>query len=329
MRRIFRILLIIMALLAVIYLLGPKPAPPDLHGSLPAVPQGLAQVEAFVDAKEAGFPTRPGNRARIVWAGDSMHKTPFSVVYLHGFSASEREGFPVHTDFAKKHGYNLFLARLDGHGLNTPEPLLDMTAQGLWKDAREALAIGKQLGEKVIVMGTSTGGTLALMLAAEYPADVEAVINMSPNIEINAPGVKMLDEPWGLMVARLVRGGKYNESQPQNPEKAKYWYTKYRLEAVVELENLVDYAMRPELFEKIRQPVLNLYYYKDPVRQDSTVKVPAILEMHQKLATPPAKKRAVAIPEAGSHVIGSSITSRDVPAVEAAIDRWWKDVYGN
>src|SRR5690606_4415203 len=101
-----------------------------------------------------------------------------SVVYLHGFSASEREGFPVHTEFAKKHGFNLFLARLDGHGLNTPEPLLDMTAQGLWKDAREALAIGKQLGDKVIVMGTSTGGTLALMLAAEYPADVEAVINM-------------------------------------------------------------------------------------------------------------------------------------------------------
>ncbi len=95
------------------------------------------------------------------------------------------------------------------------------------------------------------------------PGEVEAVVNMSPNIAINEPMVGMLDEPWGLMIARTVRGGKYNESHPENPEKAKYWYTKYRLEAVVELENLVDHAMKPELFARIHQPVLNLYYYKN------------------------------------------------------------------
>ena len=328
MRRIFRFLLIVLAVLAVIYILGPKPAPPDLQGSLPKVPQQLAQVAAYVDKKEAGFKTRPGNRARIVWAGDSMRKTPFSVVYLHGFSASEREGFPVHTDFAKKHGFNLYLSRLDGHGLETPEPLLGMTAQGLWKDAREALAIGKQLGNKVIVMGTSTGGTLALMLAAQFPNDVEAVVNMSPNIAINQPMAGMLDEPWGLMVARAVKRGKYDESTPANPEKAKYWYTKYRLEAAVELENLVDHSMKPELFARVGQPILNLYYYKNEKEQDHTVKVSAILAMHEKLGTPPAKKRAVAIPGADSHVIGSNITSHDVPAVETAIEAWWQDMYG-
>lgn len=329
MRRIFRITGIVLALLAVVYLLGPKPAPPDLHGTLPQVPAGLEQVAAYVDKKEGAVKTRPGNRARIVWAGDSLHKTPYSIVYLHGFSASEREGFPVHTDFAKKHGFNLYLSRLDGHGLETPEPLEHMTAQGLLKDAREALAIGKQLGDKVIVIGTSTGGTLALMLAAEFPDDVEAVVNMSPNIAINQPMARMLDEPWGLMAARLVRRGKYDESTPKNPEKAKYWYTKYRLEAVVELENLVEHTMRPELFARIHQPVLNLYYYKNEKEQDPTVKVSAILSMHEQLGTPPAKKRAVAIPGAGAHVIGSSITSGDVPGVEAAIEAWWQDMYGN
>ncbi len=133
MRRIFRILLIVLAILAVIYILGPKPAPPDLNGGLPQIPGNLEQVQAFVDAKESAVQTRPGNPARILWAGDTMRKTPFSVVYLHGFSASEREGFPVHTDFAKKHGFNLYLARLDGHGLQTPEPLADMTARGYGK----------------------------------------------------------------------------------------------------------------------------------------------------------------------------------------------------
>ena len=35
-----------------------------------------------------------------------------SVVYLHGFSASQEEGDPVHYDFAQKFGCNLFLAAL-------------------------------------------------------------------------------------------------------------------------------------------------------------------------------------------------------------------------
>ena len=127
-------------------------------------------------------------------------------------------------------------------------------------------------GAKLVVIGggdgtsaqvvASTGGTLALLLAAEFPKDVAAVINLSPNIAINEAMIGLLDEPWGIYMARLVKGSKYNEYVPENPEKARYWYTKYRLEAVVELENLVDHTMRPELFKKVRQPVLNLYYYK-------------------------------------------------------------------
>ncbi len=329
MRRIVKTTLIIISLLAVVYFLGPKPAPPVLGGALPGVPDQTERLETYIDQKEARYRLRPGNEARIVWAGAEGQKTPYSVVYLHGFSASEKEGDPVHRDFAARNGYNLYLSRLDQHGIDTSEALEKMTAQGLWEDAKEALAIGKQLGNKVILMGTSTGGTLALLLAAQYPNDVAAVINMSPNIAINEKMIGMLDEPWGLMVARLVKGGKYNEYKPENPEKAKYWYTKYRLEAVVELENLVEHTMKPETFARIHQPVLNLYYYKNETEQDQTVKVSAILDMHKELGTPDSLKRAVAIPKAGTHVIGSSITSGDVPGVEAAISGWWQEVSRN
>ncbi|WP_343703671.1 alpha/beta hydrolase [Chitinophaga sp.] len=329
MRRILRIILLVLVLFGILYFLGPKPAPPVLGGSLPPVPEGSIALEGYVKRKEAGFRTRPHNEARICWA-DSLHqKTPYSVVYLHGFSASEKEGDPVHHDFARQFGYNLYLSRLNGHGLDTSEPLLNMTSAGLWQDAKEALAIGKKLGHKVILVGTSTGGTLALLLAAEFPDDVAAVINLSPNIAINEAMIGLLDEPWGIYLARLVKGSKYNEYKPENPEKSKYWYTKYRLEAVVELENLVSHTMTPELFRRVHQPVLNLYYYKNEQEQDHTVKVSAILDMHQHLGTPAALKRAVAIPNAGAHVIGSSITSADVPAVSAAISRWWKEISAN
>ena len=43
-------------------------------------------------------------------SNDSLkEKTEYAVVYLHGFSASQEEGDPVHYDFAKKFGCNLFL----------------------------------------------------------------------------------------------------------------------------------------------------------------------------------------------------------------------------
>ncbi|MDZ7648638.1 MAG: alpha/beta fold hydrolase [Cytophagales bacterium] len=71
------------------------------------------------------------------------------------------------------------------------------TADRIWEGAKQALAIGKQLGNKVILVSTSTGGTLALILAAEYPDDVHALINMSPNIAINDPAAFLLNDSAG------------------------------------------------------------------------------------------------------------------------------------
>jgi hypothetical protein len=74
------------------------------------------------------------------------------------------------------------------------------------------------------------------------------------------------------------------------------------------------------VFRSVKQPALNLYYFKDQKHQDKTVKVSAILNMEKQLGTPPALKEAVAIPEAGGHVIGCYLTGKDIPAVEKAID---------
>ena len=113
----------------------------------------------------------------------------------------------THRRFAKEFGCNLFLSRLADHGIDTTEALLQFTPDRVWESAKEALAIGKKLGDKVIVLSTSTGGTLALMLAAEYPQDVFALINLSPNIAINDGAAFILNDPWGLQIARMVMGG--------------------------------------------------------------------------------------------------------------------------
>ncbi|SHN39038.1 carboxylesterase [Chitinophaga sp. CF418] len=315
-----RISLIVVSILVIIYYLGPRPVSPRYDPLLPAVPQQSQALEHYISVKERQHKLKPNNEARIVWYDSLRHKTPYSVVYLHGFSASQEEGDPVHRDFARRYGCNMYLSRLDGHGLDTSEPLLTMTATGLWNDAKEALSIGKALGEKVILVTCSTGSTLGLKLAATYPNDIFAIINMSPNIAINNDLAFLSNNPWGLQLARFVSKGKYRQSVPENPEVSKYWYSKYRLEAISELQNLLETTMEPSVFRAVKQPALNLYYYKDEEHQDPTVRVSAILDMEQQLGTPAALKDAVAIPNAGAHVMGCYLTGKDIPSVEKAID---------
>ncbi len=208
--RLLKKLLVLMAILLVIYLLGPHPNTPVYGTQLPSVPATPDSIDTYVGLLESKHSIKPDNQARVVWANDSVHtKTVYAIVYLHGFSASQEEGDPVHRNLAKQFGANLYLSRLSAHGIDTSDALLNMTATSLWETAKEAYAIGKQLGEKVIIMGTSTGGTLALQLAAAYP-EIAGLVLLSPNIAINDPNAWITNNPWGLQIARLVKGGKMN-----------------------------------------------------------------------------------------------------------------------
>lgn len=308
-------------LIFALYFLGPKSDPPILDTTFPTVPETPGALESYIRNKELKFKIKPDNEARVIWNDSLRSKTQYAVVYLHGFSASQKEGDPVHRTFAKKFGCNLFLTRLSDHGIDTSETLLLFTADRVWNSAKEALAIGQALGEKVIVMSTSTGGTLALMLAAKFPDRVHALINLSPNIAINDPAAFLLNDPWGLQIARMVMGGKYRETE-SNHEEAKYWNKKYRLESLVQLQELIETSMNAETFRQVSQPSLTLYYYKNEQEQDPQVKVSAMLEMHRQLSTPDSLKVAVAMPDAGAHVLGSSITSADVDGVYAEIEKF-------
>lgn len=313
-------------LLSAIYFLGPAPSKPKWDLAVPTVPQDPIALENYIATHESKHKVKRDNEARIVWADSSKKKTEYSVVYLHGFSASQEEGDPVHINFAKKFNCNLYLARLADHGVDTTEQLLYFTPDRWWQSSKEALAIGKALGEKVIVMSTSTGGTMALILAAEYPQDIYALINMSPNIQIFHPLAWLSNNPWGLQLARQVVGGNYNVSKPIPGVDMKlqnqYWNDKYRLEAVSQMQEMLEDKMTEQTFKKIKAPSLSLYYYRNEAEQDSTVKVSAILKMNEQLGTTDSLKEAVAIPEAGTHVIGSYIRSKDIFSVERAAENF-------
>lgn len=326
LKRLLKWMLILVAALTAIYFLGPNPSTPTYTNTLHVVPADAAALETYIAQQEAQHKVKPENEARIVWQNDSIkQKTEYAIVYLHGFSASQEEGDPVHTSIAKKFGCNLFLARLSDHGIDTSDAMANLTAENYWESVKQAYAIGQQLGNKVIIMGTSTGGSNALQLAANY-AEIASIILLSPNIEINDPNAWLANNPWGLQIARLVKGSNYNITKDQREIYKKHWYSKYRLESIVALQEYLETTMTPETFLKIKQPAQLLYYYKDDMQQDSVVKVSAMLKMFDALGTAANQKRKTAMPNTGDHVMGSYIKSNDYQGIEAEITKFMTEV---
>ncbi len=322
-----RWLITIPLLLIVIYIMGPAPSKPVYSNTLPQVPSISSSLENYISTRENQHHLKPDNQARIIWFNDSLkNKTEYSIVYLHGFSASQFEGAPLHKNIAKMFGCNLYLSRLAEHGIDTVDALFNLTADEYWESAKEALAVGKQLGNKVILLATSTGGTNALQLAATYPGDIAALILLSPNIAINDANAWLLNNHWGKQIANLVIGSPYNTAKDTNATYKQYWNYQYRLEGAVALQELLETTMTPETFSKVKRPVLLLYYYKDEEHQDKVVKVSAMKKMFDELGTDSEYKREIAMPNTGDHVLGSPYKSHDAVGVQNKVEEFMKEV---
>lgn len=321
--RLLKVVILSIFTLIGVYFLGPKPPKPVLNAILPAV-SSINTLDSYIAEMESKHSIKPNNEAKIIWADSSKAQTEYAIVYLHGFSASQMEGDPVHQNIAKQFNCNLYLARLAEHGIDTTEDLMNLTAENYWESAKQAYAIGKKIGKKVILMSTSTGGTLALQLAANYP-EIAGLILYSPNIEVNNPAAPLLNNPWGLQIGRAVMKGNYIDVKYTDSAYPKYWNSHYRIEAVVALQNLLEATMTESTFRQVHQPCLALYYYKDEANQDNVVKVSAIQKMMTQIATPVDLKLSMAMPNTGNHVLASPIVSKDIVSVEQATAKFIRE----
>lgn len=227
------------AFIAIIFL-GPRPDYSDFDGKIEPMNIDLVKLDEKIAAKDKGVQhLKPNNESRLIWA-DSIRKTPYSVVYLHGFSASPMEGFPTHENFAKRYGCNLYIPRLAGHGLDDPESFVHLQPKDLIESAKEAIAIGKLIGEKVILMSCSTGSTLSIYLTAQNTGDVAALIMYSPNIDLKNATSEVLTLPWGLQMACAIAGKYWHTHHQPGSEAAKYTTNIYRTEGLLCLKTLIE-----------------------------------------------------------------------------------------
>jgi pimeloyl-ACP methyl ester carboxylesterase len=303
-------LLIVIIGLVIVYFAGPKLETPNFASDLPEIPADIITLESWVNLKENKVKDiKVNNEAKIIWNDEEHFPTENVVVYLHGFGASHQEGYPVHQNLADSLQANLFLARQKGHGISSKEAFKGLTAESYMYSAMEALSIGQQLGEKIILVGTSTGAAQAIWLAAQFPETVEALILYSPYISLkNSFNDKLVIGPWGELLTEWVMGGQINqEIRPDSV--AAYWSEYYHLDAYFSLFSMIDQTMKPEIFEKIKCPVFMAYYYKDLDNQDDVVSVQAMNEMFEQLSS--VNKKSIAFPQTGNHVIASDLRSKD------------------
>jgi esterase/lipase len=234
----------------------------------------ISTIDKTLVSLEAAYDDIVAETEKSVRWFDGKTQTEFSLVYLHGYSASRKELSPVTENLADLLGANVFYTRLRGHG-RSDDAMAEARLEDWLRDAEVAYKIGALIGKKVIVISTSTGGTLATWLSAQDFADrLVANLMVSPNFGIKSWSGEILRWDWGLKLAKLV-SGPYRSFEPSNEIHDSYWTQRYPMEALVPMINLVD-QIREMDKSSITAPQLFVYSPDDQV-----ISVRRILETSQ------------------------------------------------
>ncbi|GIL00778.1 MAG: lysophospholipase [Alphaproteobacteria bacterium] len=262
------------------------------------VGQWLAEREAAV----AGI--KPGAEKEIVWADPATRaKTPLAVVYIHGFSATKWETRPLPDKVAAALGANLFFTRLTGHGQDGAA--LARASMNDWvNDMAEAIAVGERIGERVLVIATSTGATLATWAVGNERLvnKVVGLVLISPNYQLNGISVGLLNMAWGQQLLPLVFG-QTRSFEPVNERQAQWWTTSYPSRSVFAMAALMRAVERMD-HGRSTVPALFIHSPNDKVVSAETTR-----RVHDEWAGPKAIHEVEQVQDPSSHVLAGDILS--------------------
>ena len=263
----FLLLVILIALM-----MGPKNSfGPNLPINREEVPTELLKLEKWLAQQEASVPhLRPQTAKEVVWGTGKPIKTKWSVVYIHGFSASKLETAPLTAVVAKSLGANVFYTRLTGHGQGAAE-LGEASVQAWLADVNEAVDIGQLIGERVLVISCSTVSTLATWFAtSSRGSDVYAHVFVSPNFGPKDKRAELINWPWGHQLAFAIQGPTRGEAS-KDPKQNMGWTTVYPTQALFPMMALTKHVRDSDL-SKFKQPVLVFYSQDDQVVEPEQIK---------------------------------------------------------
>ena len=287
-------------------------------------PHTLYQVEDRIKMAESLFADiRPGLEKSIIWAGKPHHRTRYSIVYIHGFSASKEELRPVPDMFATALGANIFYTRLTGHG-RTAEAMREASVSAWVQDLAEAFEIGTMIGDKVIILSCSTGGTLVAFGMANriFSEKLLSTVFFAPNFGVQDPMATLLTWPLARYWAPFI-GGEMQTSMPRNDLHARYWTTSYPTISLIPMMELIGRVQSADM-DKTTVPAL---FYFSP---DDKVVDPQKTENF--IARWPGPKSTIRISGGDSedelnHLItGQVVSPSQVKRAADTVIRWHKSI---
>ena len=201
---------------------------------------------------------RPGLEKSIIWAGKPHHRTRYAIVYIHGFSASKEELRPVPDLIAASLGANIYYSRLTGHG-RTAEAMREATVSAWMQDLVEAFEIGTMIGDQVIILSCSTGGTLVAAGIANdvFSEKLFSTVFFAPNFGLQDHLSQLLTWPMARYWAPLI-GGEMQNNAPRNQLHGRYWTTSYPTISLIPMMQLIDMVDDAELS---KSTVPALFYF--------------------------------------------------------------------
>jgi len=222
-------------------------------------------VNKYLDNKEKEFINiKKGVKKRIIWFKEDNKKTPISIIYIHGFSASSEEIRPLPDLIANKLKANIFYTRLKGHGRDAND-MGQASIKSWLNDLHEAIEVGSRIGKRILVISTSTGGTLSSIAALdkELSKNILGFVFISPNFGINHKYASMLTWPLSKYWLGLFIGDTIN-SNSRNKLNSKFWTLNYPTKALIPMANLVK-IIKKKNFKNVTIPALFYFSLNDKV----------------------------------------------------------------
>jgi alpha-beta hydrolase superfamily lysophospholipase len=323
-QRLLLLLLVLVLLGAAAYVLGPRnDFGPFMPSARQQPPQDITQLSDWIQMSESAFADiKPDNAKGIVWAATPGQRTRWSVVYIHGFSASRLETAPLAEAVASQLGANVFYTRLTGHGRANGDAMGEATPQDWMADTLEAVQIGQTLGERVLLISCSTGGTLATWLGTSADAArVAAHVFVSPNFGPKDKRSEIVNGPWGRKIALIVQGATRSWT-PESAQEANAWTPSYPTKAIFPMMALVK-SVRDSDLSLFQTPVLVLYSERDETVDTSELKAAFTrLGSARKSIEPVAYSKSK-----GQHVLAGAIKDPDAVApMTETIVQWVKSL---
>jgi esterase/lipase len=171
--------------------------------------------------REDGTVTAPGGSSLLLLHG---RRTPRVVVLLHGFTNSPTQ-FALLARQLYDGGDNVYVPRLPHHGERGSKvaTLVHLTAEELRDAADSAIDVAEGLGDSVVVVGLSAGGTMASWIA-QNRADVRRVVIAAPVIAI-AKVPRFLEGPARNLTVRLPNVTHADPIDARAPDREEGWTT--------------------------------------------------------------------------------------------------------